>query len=114
MIDIMFFLLVFFIMLAMRMIPSSGLVRHLPTSSTAAALPSTKVLVEIHPEGLLVDEVPMSPAALGEKLRQVASARTVVTIAGAATASLQQLAQVMDICHENGITQIGLATQNVQ
>lgn len=114
MIDIMLFLLVFFIMVAMKMIPSSGLVGHLPSSTTSQALPSVKVLVEIHPDGLIVDQVPMSPEALSAKLKQVASDKTVVTIAGAATASLQQLAQVMDICHQNGITQIGLATQNVK
>lgn len=113
MIDIMLFLLVFFIMVALHMIPSSGLLGHLPTSTTAQTLPPVKVLVEIHPDGLIVDQVKLTPEALGAKLRGIAGSKPVVTIAGAGSATLQQLAQVMDICHQSGVTQIGLATQNV-
>ena len=47
MIDIMLFLLVFFAMLTLRMIPTSGQVTKLPTSSTATAIPPPKLLVEI-------------------------------------------------------------------
>ena len=114
MIDIMLFLLVFFIMMAMNMIPASGLLGHLPTSATSQNLPPVKILLEIHPDGLLVDRVPMSLEALQVKLQPMASEKTVVTIAGSATASLQQLAQVMDVCRQSGITQIGLSTQNVK
>lgn len=115
MIDIMLFLLVFFIMIALNMIPSSGLVGRLSSSSTSQPLPPTKVLVEIHQDGsLLVDEQAMSLADLQAKLRQSASDKTVVTIAGAATVSLQQLTDVMDACRRSGITQIGLATRDVK
>ncbi|MCL2658590.1 MAG: biopolymer transporter ExbD [Betaproteobacteria bacterium] len=115
MIDIMLFLLVFFIMMAMNMIPTSGLIGHLPASSTSEALPPPKVLIEIHQDGqLVVDQTPMTTDALRAKLRAQASNKTVVTIAGAATANLQQLAEVMDICHQSGINQIGLSTHNVQ
>lgn len=115
MIDIMLFLLVFFIMMAMNMIPTSGLIGHLPSSTTSQALPPLKVLIEIHQDGgLVVDQVPMSLDALRAKLRPLAAGKTVVTIAGSATASLQQLAEVMDACRQSGITQIGLSTQNVK
>ena len=115
MIDIMLFLLVFFIMMAMNMIPSSGLIGHLPASSTSQALPPTKVMIEIHEDGsLVVDRVGISLEELRAKLRDLAAgpAKTVVTIAGSATASLQQLTRVMDACRESGISQIGLATRN--
>ncbi len=116
MIDIMLFLLVFFIMMAMNMIPSSGLIGHLPSSTTSQALPPTKVLIEIHQGGgLVVDQVPMTLDQLRARLRSLASGgKTVATIAGSAAASLQQLAEVMDVCHQSGITQIGLSTQNVK
>ena len=42
MIDIMFFLLVFFIMVALKMIPSTGLPAKLPGSATAQDLPKAK------------------------------------------------------------------------
>ena len=115
MIDIMLFLLVFFIMMAMNMIPTSGLIGHLPASSTSQALPPTKVMIEIHEDGsLMVDRIVISLEELRAKLRDLAAGtgKTVVTIAGSATASLQQLTRVMDACRESGISQIGLATRN--
>ncbi len=115
MIDIMLFLLVFFIMMAVKMIPSSGLIGHLPGSSTAQDLQQTKVLVEIYDEGkIVVDQLPVTLAALREKLQALPGERTVVTIAGASQVPLQQLTRVMDACRQSGITQIGLATRNVQ
>ena len=49
---------------------------------------------------------------LKAKLRELSEGKTVVTIAGAATVSMQQLADVMDACRQSGVTQIGLATRN--
>jgi biopolymer transport protein ExbD len=113
MIDIMLFLLVFFIMIAMNMIPSSGLVGQLPSSSTSQPLPPTKVLVEIHQDGsLIVNQQPMTLEALQVSLKQYAAEKTVVTIAGASTVSMQQLTDVMDACRHSGITQIGLSTRD--
>jgi biopolymer transport protein ExbD len=115
MIDIMLFLLVFFVMLTLSMIPTSGLIGHLPSSKTSQDLPPLKVTIEVHEDGrLLVDQTPMSMTALQDKLRQVQvqSQKTLVTIAGSAKVSLQQLTDVMDACRQTGITQIGLSTQN--
>ncbi|MDR3391824.1 MAG: biopolymer transporter ExbD [Sulfuriferula sp.] len=115
MIDIMLFLLVFFIMMAMKMIPSNGLVGHLPSSSTSQALPQPKIMIELHKDGsLFVDQQPMTLDGLRAKLHSTATDKTIVSIAGAADVSLQQLTAVMDICHQNGINKIGLATQNVK
>ena len=116
MIDIMLFLLVFFVMIALNMIPSTGLVGRLPASSTSQALPPLKVLIEIHQDGgPVVDQKPASLAALREILKSSPDHdKTVVTIAGAGAATLQQLTEVMDACRQSGITQIGLATRNVE
>ena len=114
MIDIMLFLLVFFVMIALKMIPSSGLIGHLPSSTATDSLPPTKVVVEIHHDGtLMVDQQAMNLAALRAKLKDMSKGKTVVTIAGAAAVSMQQLADVMDACRQSGISQIGLATRNV-
>ena len=48
MIDIMLFLLVFFAMMTLRMIPSTGQVSKLPTSSTAQTMAPPKLTLEIH------------------------------------------------------------------
>jgi biopolymer transport protein ExbD len=48
---------------------------------------------------------------LTQKLAAGDVAKTVVTIAGASSASIQQLMAVMDACRKAGVTQIGLAAQ---
>jgi biopolymer transport protein ExbD len=112
MIDIMLFLLVFFAMLTLRMIPSSGHVTKLPTSSTAVAIPHPKLLVEINPDGSLqVESRTLTPAQLTELLHQRDSSKTAVTIAGSDTSSLQQVMTVIDAIKAGGATEVGLATR---
>ncbi len=112
MIDIMLFLLVFFAMLTLRMIPSSGHVTRLPTSSTAVAIPHPKLLVEINPDGSLqVENRTLTPAQLTELLHQRDSSKTAVTIAGSDTSSLQQVMTVIDAIKAGGATEVGLATR---
>jgi biopolymer transport protein ExbD len=122
MIDIMLFLLVFFAMLTLRMIPSSGHVTKLPTSSTAVAIPHPKLLVEINKDGSLqvtnkgdspypVENHPYTPAQLTDLLHQRDSSKTAVTIAGSDTSSLQQVMSVIDAIKAGGATEVGLATR---
>lgn len=113
MIDIMLFLLVFFAMLTLRMIPASGHVTKLPTSSTATAIPPPKLLVEIEKDGnLLVENNPLTPAQLSDLLRKRDSSKTAVTIAGSDTVSMQQLMNVIDAVRNGGASEIALATRN--
>jgi biopolymer transport protein ExbD len=112
MIDIMLFLLVFFAMMTLKMIPTSGHVTRLPTSSTAVKIPPPKLLVEISQDGsLLVDGTVMSPVQLTALLRQSDSSKTAVTIAGNDSASLQQVMSVIDAIKLGGATEIGLSTR---
>ena len=111
MIDIMLFLLVFFAMLTLRMIPTSGHVTKLPTSSTAVTIPPPKLLVEISPDGtLLVENQALTTTQLTDLLRQRGS-KTAVTVAGNGTASLQQVMSVVDAIKAGGATEIALATR---
>ena len=110
MIDIMLFLLVFFAMLTLRMIPTSGQVTKLPTSSTAVSIPPPKLLVEIAPDGSLeVENRTLTPAQLTSLLLQRGSSKTAVTIAGNQTATLQQVMGVIDAIRAGGASEIGLA-----
>ncbi len=113
MIDIMFFLLVFFVMITLRMIPATGIASQLPQSSTAQELPHPKVLVTLLADGeIAMDSHKLSLAALTTQLAaEPQPAKTVVTIAGAKSASLQSLLAVMDACRKAGISQIGVAAQ---
>ena len=113
MIDIMLFLLIFFVMLTLRMIPTSGHLTKLPTSSTAVTIPPPKLLVEIQPDGrLLVAGQLLTPAQLTDLLRQHDNSKTAITIAGNQTASLQQVMNAIDAIKAGGATEIGLATRN--
>ncbi|MDA3878352.1 MAG: biopolymer transporter ExbD [Halothiobacillus sp.] len=112
MIDIMLFLLVFFIMITLHMIPTTGLSTNLANSSTATELHPPKVLVSINAAGIItVDGQTVSPQQLTARLQAGDAAHTVVTIAGAKDTSLQHLMTVMDACRTAGVTQIGIAAR---
>lgn len=111
MIDIMFFLLVFFIMITLHMIPSTGISSSLAKSSTATALDQPKLIVNVDAAGNIdVDGKKTSLEQLTAMLRQKGD-HTVVTIIANATTSTQSLMHAMDACRIAGVTQIGLAAQ---
>jgi biopolymer transport protein ExbD len=114
MIDIMMFLLVFFVMIVLRMIPDSGVTLALPGASTAQQLPHTEVVVVIDNQGLLhVKNQTMTPDELSAYLGQVKSTHQMdVIVAGDKGTKLQQLMDVMDIIRKDGITDIGIATKS--
>ena len=114
MIDIMMFLLVFFVMIVLRMIPDSGVTLSLPGAATAQKLPHTQVVIIIDRQGTLhVQNQVMSPDALETYLQGVkASNDTDVIIAGDKGTNLQELMNVMDVTRKAGITNIGIATNN--
>jgi biopolymer transport protein ExbD len=114
MIDIMMFLLVFFVMIVLRMIPNSGVTLSLPGASTAQALPHTEVVIVIDQQGNMhVKDQVMTPDALETYLQGVkATNDTDVIVAGDKGTQLQQLMNVMDLTRKAGITNIGIATKD--
>jgi biopolymer transport protein ExbD len=114
MIDIMLFLLVFFAMMTLRMIPTSGQVSKLPTSTTASAIPPPKLMVEILSNGqLLVEGREAEPAVITALVKSRDPANLAVTIAGSNDASMQDLMKAVDAVRLGGATQIGLAAKQV-
>ena len=115
MIDIMLFLLVFFAMLTLRMIPSSGQLSKLPGSSTASALPAPKLMIEIQGSGLLVAEG--SSRTLDEirsMIEHKDPSKLTVTIAGGEDTSMQRVMDVIDVVKTSGVTQVGLAARQTK
>jgi biopolymer transport protein ExbD len=114
MIDIMMFLLVFFVMIVLRMIPDSGVTLSLPGASTAQQLPHTQVVIIIDPQGgLHVKDQVVTPDSLETYLQEEkATSTTNVIVAGDKGTKLQQLMDVMDLVRKAGITDIGIATKN--
>ena len=114
MIDIMLFLLVFFAMLMLKMIPTSGHVTKLPTSSTAELLPAPKLLVELAEDGTVrVDHAPIGLQELTARLKALGS-KTAVTIAGSQDVALQKVMAVLDAVKASGVSQIAIAARRVQ
>jgi biopolymer transport protein ExbD len=114
MIDIMLFLLVFFAMMTLRMIPTSGHLSKLPTSSTATRIPAPRLLVEVRDDGqLTVSGQALSPTQLTALVRSRNPAELAVTIAGGQGVTLQQLMAVIDAVRLGGALQIGLAARTV-
>ena len=114
MIDIMLFLLVFFAMMTLKMIPTSGQVSKLPTSSTASAIPAPKLLIEIRSNGqLLAEGREVEPARITALVKSRDAANLAVTIAGSEDASMQHLMKAVDAVRLGGATQIGLAAKQV-
>lgn len=113
MIDIMFFLLVFFIMITLHMIPSTGISSSLAKSSTATALDQPKMIVNVDEAGNVdVEGKKVSLGQLTAMLQQKGDPQhTVVTIIANATTSTQNLMHAMDACRMAGVTQIGLAAR---
>ncbi len=113
MIDIMFFLLVFFIMVTLRMIPADGIASRLPTSSTAKSLPRPQITIVVDRQGTIhVGALDLSAAQLTRMLENKPDpSRLQVVLAGDRHTSLQLLMQVMDACRKAGVTRIGLAAQ---
>ena len=114
MIDIMMFLLVFFVMIVLRMIPDSGVTLSLPGASTAQPLPHTSVVIIIDQSGAMhVKDQVMTPDALETYLQGVkATSDTDVIVAGDKGTKLQQIMDVMDLTRKAGITNIGIATND--
>jgi biopolymer transport protein ExbD len=109
----MFFMLVFFIMITLHMIPNAGLRTQLPSAASAQSLPPPKVPVTLAADGSVsVDGRTLSTADLTALLaKRPDPTHTVVTIAGAKDVRLQKLVNVMDACRAAGVTQVALAAQ---
>jgi biopolymer transport protein ExbD len=113
MIDVMLFLLVFFIIVTLQMIPDAGVNLQLPVSSQTDPLPHPKFTVNVLPDGTIkvkgvvmtADEVTALFQADGDP------DKTEVTIATDKTTPFQDFMTVIDAARKAGVTDIGIAAQ---
>lgn len=114
MIDIMLFLLVFFVIITLHMIPDTGIGAQLPTSSTAKSLPSPKMVVGIQKNGSIhIKNQKVSLSNLRKRLKK-SGPKTQLTIASAKNAPVKYLIRVMDAARKADVTNIGMATNKSQ
>ena len=113
MIDIMMFLLVFFVIITLKMIAGTGVAMELPGSTTTQELKTSTVTVGVTRSGeIVIDGKPVTAAELRDRLRALKRDQPVdVVLAGDKDASLQTLLTVMDSVRSAGITSVGLAAK---
>ncbi|MFN0313544.1 MAG: ExbD/TolR family protein [Burkholderiales bacterium] len=111
MIDIMMFLLVFFVVISLKMIAGTGVAMELPGSSTTQQIKTSMITVGVTKTGeTVVDGQTLSSDALHAKLSALKPPVEVV-LAGDKDVSLQALLSVMDVVRGAGITTVGIAAK---
>jgi biopolymer transport protein ExbD len=113
MIDIMMFLLVFFVVISVKMIAGTGVEMDLPGSSTLRDLKPSTITVGVTKAGeIVLDGKTVSPQMLQDRLTALKRDKPVeVVLAGDKDASLQVLLKVMDSVRAAGITTVGIAAK---
>ncbi len=113
MIDVMLFLLVFFIMVTLQMIPDAGVNLQLPVSSQTDPLPHPKFTVNVLPNGTIkVKDAVMTPDQLTAMFAADGDpSKTELTIATDKATAFQHFMTVIDAARKAGVTDIGIAAQ---
>ena len=113
MIDIMMFLLVFFVVISLRMIAGTGVPMEIPSSKTTQSIKSSTVTVGITKTGeTVIDGKPVTQEELKKKLVELKKKKPVdVVLAGDKDVPLQSLLQVMDAIRGAGISSVGIAAK---
>ena len=116
MIDIMLFLLVFFIMITLQMIPDKGLNLQLPASSQAKLLPHPHYTINIEKDGTVtVKGHHYDLAGLQQLLASDGNpGKTQITIAADKAVPFQDFVHVMDACQKAGVSDIGIAAKTAK
>ncbi len=111
MIDVMMFLLIFFVLISLNVIPAFGLKTALPGSTTAQrAVSTTKpVVITLMDDGrVALDGQPVPATELPAKLGQVhqADPQRRVVVNADQTAKWQAVVDVMDLLRAQGIASV--------
>ena len=111
MIDIMMFLLVFFVVISLKMIAGTGVEMELPGSKTTKEIKEATITVGVTSDNnTVIDGQTVSGDALTAKLVELKKDRKIsVIIAGDKDVPLQTLINVMDSVRGAGINSVGIA-----
>lgn len=111
MIDIMMFLLVFFVVISLNMIAGSGVQMEIPGSKTTQQLKVSTITVGVTKDGkVVVSGKSVNPDELKARLNALKKDGPVdVVLAGDKDVPLQMLLGVMDTIRGSGISSVGIA-----
>lgn len=115
MIDVMMFLLVFFVLISMNVIPAHGLKTQLPAASSAQDLkPQKKAIVTIsEPDLLQLDgqSIQLSELVNVLKQQQTDNQPTTIIVNSDKGVSVERLVAVMDNLRQGGFYSVSIATR---
>ena len=114
MIDVMMFLLVFFVLISINVLPALGLKVTPPASSQSDKITDrARVQVGIDRDGhTFLDGQPIELSALPDKLREASAGKQLsVVVTGDEAAPLQNLVSVMDALKIAGVSSMQFATR---
>lgn len=115
MIDVMMFLLVFFVLISINVIPSFGLNTNLPSSSSAAkVIADQPIIITVTKSGdVQVNGKAASQAELVPMVQALSkgAADPQVIIKSDGEAVVQKVIDVMDMLRSGGITKVSIATR---
>jgi biopolymer transport protein ExbD len=113
MIDIMMFLLVFFVVISLRMIAGTGVPMEIPGSKTTQSIRSSTITVGVIKTGeTVIDGKPVTQEELKNRLVALKKQKPVdVVLAGDKDVPLQALLRVMDSLRGAGISSVGIAAK---
>lgn len=118
MIDVMMFLLVFFVLISLNVIPALGLKTQLPTSSKPEKLEvRTHAVITVTKEGTVqLNGESYTLKSLHTALIKLAQTNKAVDVVvnSDGDASVQQLIDVMDVVKSVGITSVAIASSHKQ
>lgn len=115
MIDVMMFLLVFFVLVSLNVIPAVGIKTQLPTAAHAQQLkPQNKAVITLGlDEKLQLDGQDVSENLLVEQLKSLESSaeKLVIIINSDQGVEVKRLVTVMDLLKGNGFSSVSIATR---
>ena len=111
MIDIMMFLLIFFVVISLKMIAGTGVDMNLPGSKTTETIKESTITAGVKKDNqFIVDGKTISGEGLTSQLMELKKNRKVsVIIAGDKDVQLETLINVMDSVRGAGINSVGIA-----
>ncbi|MEI7208296.1 biopolymer transporter ExbD [Pectobacterium carotovorum] len=116
MIDVMMFLLVFFVLISMNVIPALGLKTQLPAAGSAQQLkPQKKAIITLGAQDHLeLDGQPMALSDLVTTLQQQQQdQQTTIIINSDKSVEVERLVDVMDTLRQGGFSSISIATRKL-
>ncbi|KGA25113.1 biopolymer transporter ExbD [Pectobacterium brasiliense] len=116
MIDVMMFLLVFFVLISMNVIPALGLKTQLPAAGSAQQLkPQKKAIITLGAQDHL--ELDGQPMALNDLVttlqQQQQDQQTTIIINSDKSVEVERLVAVMDTLRQGGFLSISIATRKL-